>query len=262
MASFTGVGDNVELAVPDRDETIDIDISGTYDMTILFQREKGSKGSGSWETLRSYSTANATVAEKYTTESFGENLRLIVDVDTSGTATATLADNTNKDVFTLKDDVGNEYWNVDQKSIKFNKSVRSPDPVAITASTSLTAEDHAGRTVVMNAAAGLTVTLPAATGTGDVYKVFAGTTVTSNDYIVQVASSSDVILGGVSISTDIAGVTMLTAATTDTITMNGSTTGGLLGSWVELTDAASGQWMLSGFLKSTGTEATPFSAAV
>jgi hypothetical protein len=104
--------------------------------------------------------------------------------------------------------------------------------------------------------------MPAATGTGDVYTIFFGTTVSSNDYIVQAASSSDVFNGGVSISTNIAGVTMLAAATTDTITMNGSTTGGLVGSWVQLTDVASGVFMLDGFLCSTGTEATPFSAAV
>jgi hypothetical protein len=44
--------------------------------------------------------------------------------------------------------------------------------------------------------------------------------------------------------------------------MNGSTTGGLLGSRVVLTDVASTKWAVSGGLISTGTEATPFSAAV
>ena len=43
------------------------------------------------------------------------------------------------------------------------------------------------------------------------------------------------------------------------ITLNGSTTGGLLGSWVRLTDAITGKWMLEGFLNSSGAEATPFS---
>lgn len=48
----------------------------------------------------------------------------------------------------------------------------------------------------------------------------------------------------------------------DTITMSGSTTGGVRGSMVELQDVASGIWMVRGSLVSTGAEATPFSAAV
>ena len=44
--------------------------------------------------------------------------------------------------------------------------------------------------------------------------------------------------------------------------MSGSTTGGVKGSWVKVTDVTSGIWMLEGFLISTGSEATPFSAAV
>lgn len=137
----------------------------------------------------------------------------------------------------------------------------SYEPIAITASTTLT-EFHAGAEVVMNAAAGLTVTLPAATGTGRVYMISAGTTVTSNNYIIQVANATDTIAGGVAISTDIAGVTMQAAGTDDTITMNGTTTGGIAGSWVRLTDTASGSWKLEGVLVSSGVEADPFSAAV
>jgi hypothetical protein len=44
--------------------------------------------------------------------------------------------------------------------------------------------------------------------------------------------------------------------------MSGSTTGGVRGSLVELQDVASGIWMVRGSLVSTGSEATPFSAAV
>src|SRR5258708_5324130 len=55
--------------------------------------------------------------------------------------------------------------------------------VPITASTSLTPTGHAGRVVVINAAAGLTVTLPAATGSGAKYICIIGTLVTSNSVI-------------------------------------------------------------------------------
>jgi hypothetical protein len=64
----------------------------------------------------------------------------------------------------------------------------------------------------------------------------------------------------VAIATDIAGVTCPTTATSDKITMNGSTSGGLAGSFLRLVDAKAGQWMVTGTLVSSGAEATPFSA--
>lgn len=135
-------------------------------------------------------------------------------------------------------------------------------PFTKTASFTATRDMANGPVVRLSAAAGLTVTLPAAAGTGDVYEFLVITTVTSNSYIIQVANATDSFYGGVSISTDIAGVSELAVSGDDTITMNGSTTGGVLGSWVRLKDAGAGYWMLEGFICSTGTEATVFSAAV
>lgn len=135
-------------------------------------------------------------------------------------------------------------------------------PITITASTTLKRNVHKGAVVNLNAAAGLTVTLPASTGKGDIYKVFVATTVTSNNYIIQVANATDILAGVVGLTTDIAGTSMPTATTTDTITMNGTTTGGLRGTYLEFEDAYSGVWKLQGDIICTGTEATPFSAAV
>lgn len=134
--------------------------------------------------------------------------------------------------------------------------------VNVTAATlTVTADLHAGKIITFNRAGGITATLPAATGTGNEYTFFTSTTFTSNG-VIQVANATDIMQGGVSISTDIAGVTMLASATADTLTMNGSTTGGLKGSFIKIVDVASGIFMVSGFLVSTGVEANPFSAAV
>lgn len=135
-------------------------------------------------------------------------------------------------------------------------------PVTITASATLNRDTHAGNVVNLNALAGLTVTLPASSGKGDVYEIFVPVTVTSNNYIIQVANATDVINGVVHLSTDIAGTSMPATGTDDTITMNGSTKGGVKGTWIRLKDAYSGVWALEGSLVCTGTEATPFSAAV
>jgi hypothetical protein len=134
--------------------------------------------------------------------------------------------------------------------------------IEVTAAVTLDDDAYAGRTVNLNSTTGRIVTLPSATGSGATYTIFVGATVSSGSHVIRVAAGTDVIQGAVSISTDVAGVTCPTAADTDTITMSGSTTGGVRGSMVELQDVASGIWMVRGSLVSTGAEATPFSAAV
>lgn len=136
-------------------------------------------------------------------------------------------------------------------------------PINVTADTLTVERDsHAGTVITLNRAAGITATLPASTGKGDEYDFFIGTTVTSNSTIIKVANATDILQGILHLTTDIAGTSMPTSATSDTITMNGSTTGGVLGSWVKVKDVAVGFWRLEGGLICTGIEATPFSAGV
>lgn len=139
----------------------------------------------------------------------------------------------------------------------------SYEPIAVTASATL-ADVHEGTTVVVNAAAGLTLTLPASSGTGKEFDVLIGTTVTSNSVIIQVANASDVMTGAAVVAQDSADTAVMfeTASTSDTITMNGSTTAGIKGDRVKLKDVASNLWAVTMIASATGTEATPFSAAV
>ena len=53
-----------------------------------------------------------------------------------------------------------------------------------------------------------------------------------------------------------------TLPASDTLTMNGSTTGGLVGSYVQVTDIAAGEYLVNAALVGSGTPSTPFSAAV
>lgn len=136
-------------------------------------------------------------------------------------------------------------------------------PRNYTASATLTRSD-ADAVITVNAAAGLTLTLPAAAGTGDTYEIIVGTTVTSNGYIVKVANASDTMRGNCICGQD-AGDTLVlfeAGATADTITMNGTTTGGLLGDRIVLKDVAANLWSVSIVMAATGAEATPFSATV
>lgn len=268
MASFTGVGDNVELSVPARGEDILISLSGTYTMDIKLQEKKGE---GAWTTLRTYDTADATVADYYTTQKFGEVLRLIVTDDTSGTCVATLADATDKILHEF-DGIGVDPapLQVKQSGIKVNGALEttggivgglqreSSSIVDVTDATlTLTAALHAGRVITTNRAAGVALTLPEATGTGNTYTVFVETTATGAHSIVSEGGGR--FGGGVAIATDIAGVVMLAAAATDKgLSMSGTTTGGVKGSFYKVTDVAPDLWMVEGFLVSTGSEASPF----
>ena len=147
----------------------------------------------------------------------------------------------------------------------FPNGVAGGTPVSITASTlTATPDDNGERVNVLNRAAGIAVTLPASLGTGVSYKFLVGTTVTSNSTTIKVANSTDVMTG-LALSAADGGASVNgweTASDTDTITFDGSTTGGIKGDMVVLTSVASGLWYVSIVSSSTGTEATPFSATV
>ena len=62
-------------------------------------------------------------------------------------------------------------------------------------------------------------------------QVFVATTVTSNSYKIQVANGDDTMAGVAIVANDGGDTASIfeTAATSDTITLNGTTTGGILG---------------------------------
>lgn len=136
---------------------------------------------------------------------------------------------------------------------------------SITTSTvTVTAAAHAGQKLIFDKADGIVATLPAATGSGNSYEFLVVTSVTSNSYKIQVANSTDVMVGTAVLFQD-AGDTVVgfaTASTSDTLTMNGTTQGGLLGARAVVTDAKSGVWHVTYVSDASSTEASPFSAAV
>jgi len=129
----------------------------------------------------------------------------------------------------------------------------------ITAATATLTDFEAGGLVVVNRAAGCTITLPDATGSGYRYLV---TTIAdqTGDLVIQAPDASNVMQGVA--MTDMTGVVFATADTTDTITLNGTTSGGLKGARVELIDVAADTWHVFVVSEASGTEITPFSAAV
>ena len=133
-------------------------------------------------------------------------------------------------------------------------------------SLTVTAATHGERIILLShTAATSTVTLPAATGTGSRYTFIVGA-VNTNSHVIQVASASDtfegIAFGAVGGGPNIINA-FETAADTDTITLNGTTSGGAaIGDKIEIIDIASGQFHVLAHVSATGTEITPFSAAV
>jgi Tfp pilus assembly protein PilW len=147
----------------------------------------------------------------------------------------------------------------------------SPDSVVnVTAATlAVIPNTHAGKTITLNRAAGITCTLPAATGSGDEYEFITGTTVTSNANIVKVANATDTMVGSATLAQDAADTVVhfdAVSGTSDTISLNGSTTGGIIGARITARDiklnGTTAIWLVEVASTATGTEATPFSATV
>lgn len=134
---------------------------------------------------------------------------------------------------------------------------------ATAATLTVTEADHDSKVVTLNRAAGIAVTLPAATGSGTKLQFIVGTTITTNGSTIKVVGN-DIMTGLALLAQDAADtvVGFETAADSDTITLNGTTTGGIKGDCVELIDIAADLWWVKVVGSATGTEATPFSATV
>lgn len=143
---------------------------------------------------------------------------------------------------------------------------RAAGQIVNTTATTLTVTRalHDGRIVTISAAAPIAITLPQATGTGARYRFFVAVVATATAHTIKVANATDVMAGFqftvTTTATNVEG--FATSATSDTITLNGTTQGGIVGDQIEIVDMATGVFAVTVLSSSTGTEATPFSASV
>lgn len=129
--------------------------------------------------------------------------------------------------------------------------------VNITAETALTYDDHVGRIIKVNDADGA-ITLPTiSTDTlGARYTFYVGTDCTDCDIKTD---GTDKFVGSLSVMED-SGLTetYAPAASNDVISMNGTTTGGDKGSYVEITAIEDNVYLVQGMLLGSGEAVTPF----
>ena len=141
--------------------------------------------------------------------------------------------------------------------------------VSLTADTSITVADHAGRPLLCNDADGV-FTLPSIVVTEPTDKgapnQLANLGATFTFIVVTAATDMDIktdgtdkFVGGLYTGVnDATGKTFISGASNDVITQNGSTKGGLAGSIIKVTAIASAKYAVEGLILGSGTIVTPF----
>ena len=153
--------------------------------------------------------------------------------------------------------------------------------VAITASTTLSPEAHGGRIISVGGtlASNIVLTLPAintsanpttsgpgqdpstANNQGVVYTIWVPTTIATSSLKIG-TNGTNKFIGSITMNdVDTDGAALVgfsAAASNDFINLNGSTTGGVAGSWIEIFAIATNKYMVNGTVLGTGSVATPF----
>ena len=139
----------------------------------------------------------------------------------------------------------------------------------------LTVANDAGKQIYYTSTAAATFTLPAVNTTapsdptdpnqannyGATFDFVLSTTVTGN-FVVQVANASDTIVGTAILGSGTTALVFSTATASDTITLSGTTTGGVGGATITATVVGANRYKVNVVSGATGAVATPFSAAV
>ncbi len=101
-----------------------------------------------------------------------------------------------------------------------------------------------------------TINVPAAIGKGGSYNIFIGVTATGNK-VIKAAGTS--VFQGIALMAGGTSGSFPSATNTNTITFNGSTQGGIIGTVVKLRDVAAGVWAVEVLSVGSGIQVTPFS---
>ena len=152
--------------------------------------------------------------------------------------------------------------------------------VDITASTTLNPVAHAGRILAIGGtlAANVVLTLPAinvtanpttsgpgqdpstANNEGVTYTIWVPTTIATSSLKIGTNGTDKFVGSVISVDTDTSGavVGFTAASSNDFINLNGGTTGGVAGTWIQIVAIAADKYMVTGVVIGSSTVATPF----
>lgn len=118
---------------------------------------------------------------------------------------------------------------------------------------------ESGAMQLFDSAAGVVYTLPAPV-VGRTFEFFVSTTITSNSAKIITNSASVFLLGEVftyTTATASGAGFAFNGSTHVACTMNGTTTGGIIGTWIRVRCISATQWAINGLIVGSGTIATP-----
>lgn len=122
---------------------------------------------------------------------------------------------------------------------------------------------QSGQTFLFDSATGITYTLPAPT-VGLTYDFIVTTTVTSGNHKIITDAGTTLLLGAVLVGSA-SGTPIMAQGNGSThvaVTMNGTTTGGLVGTWINFKCVSATKWEVSGSdVTQNGAPATPFATS-
>lgn len=152
--------------------------------------------------------------------------------------------------------------------------------LTLTSSTTLNPNDHGGRILAVGGtlASNVVLTLPTintsadpvtagpgadpntANNTGVVYTIWVPTTIATSSLKIGTDGTDKFIGSVLSVDTDSSGamVGFTAASTNDFINLNGTTTGGVAGTWIKIMALAALKYAVTGVVLGTGVVATPF----
>ncbi len=155
--------------------------------------------------------------------------------------------------------------------------------VDVTSSVTLNPVDYAGRIISVGGslAADVVLTLPAintsanpaSSGPGQdpntinnegvTYTVWVPTTISTSSLKIGTNGTDKFVGSLLSVDTDSSGavVGFTAASTNDFINLNGTTTGGVAGTWIQIVAIAANKYMVTGVVNGSGSVATPFADA-
>jgi hypothetical protein len=152
--------------------------------------------------------------------------------------------------------------------------------VEVTSSVTLSPDTYAGRFISVGGtlASNVVITLPAintsanpttsgpgqdpstANNEGVTYTIWVPTTIATSSVKIGTNGTDKFVGSLISVDTDTSGavVGFTAGASNDFINLNGGTTGGVAGTWIQIVAIAANKYMVTGVILGTGTVATPF----
>jgi len=143
-----------------------------------------------------------------------------------------------------------------------NPEISTSGVVSGTGATATLTAAQSGKTILFDRAAGIVFTLPTPQ-VGLRYRFMTTVDLTSNAYQIGSGGAAIFFVGAIdgAIEGAATGETHFANGTTHvTISSNKTTTGGLIGGWIEVEGLSSTLWGVKGVLSCTATPATPFAA--